>query len=546
MAGFSPLDATCALPPAVNEPVRTYAPGSPERASIKTKLKAMMGERIDLPLIIGKAELRTGVLQPAAMPHRHAHVLADVHMASATEIQAAIAAALKARDAWTAVPWQERANIFLRAAELLSGPYRDTLNAATMLGQSKTVHQAEIDSAAELVDFWRFNAAFLAEIYAHQPISPAGTWNRSDYRPLDGFVYAVTPFNFTSIAGNLPSAPALAGNTVVWKPASTARFSAHFILEILLKAGLPPGVINLVYGKAAEVSELVLRHPSLAGVHFTGSTEVFNEIMRRTSEQRYRSYPRLVGETGGKNFILAHSSADLDALVTAIVRGGFEYQGQKCSAVSRVYIPRSIAGAVRERLTAAVAEIRAGDIADFRNFMGAVIDQASWRKLHDAQEEARSTSCYRVICGGTADAKEGWFIAPTIVEADDPSARLMREELFGPIVTMYCFDDAKFFDTIGLIDRSADYGLTGAIFAQDVEVVAAAQSGLRHAAGNFYINDKPTGAVVGQQPFGGGRASGTNDKAGSMWNLMRWISPRTIKETYLPPRDFRYPFMEER
>jgi 1-pyrroline-5-carboxylate dehydrogenase len=543
MAGFAPLDAVCTLPPVVNEPIRTYAPGSTERASIKTKLESMAQDRIDLPLVIGGREIRTGVLQPAVMPHRHTHVLADAHMASQTEIQAAIAAALEARAGWAAMPWQERANIFLRAADLLSGPCRDTLNAATMLGQSKTVHQAEIDSAAELADFWRFNAAFLAQIYAHQPISPPGTWNRVDYRPLDGFVFAVTPFNFTSIAGNLPSAPALAGNTVVWKPASTAKYSAHFIMDILCKAGLPAGVINLVHGNASEVSGLALSHPMLAGVHFTGSTEVFNAIVRRVGEGHYRSYPRLVGETGGKNFIVAHVSADIEALVTAIIRGGFEYQGQKCSAASRIYIPSSIASAVRERLVAGVADIAMGDITDFRNFMGAVIDKSSWQKLHEAQEEARHAPSYKILCGGAADAAEGWFISPTVVETVDPTARLMREELFGPVVTMYCYDDAAFADTIALIDRSSDYGLTGAIFAREAHAIATAQSGLRHAAGNFYINDKPTGAVVAQQPFGGGRASGTNDKAGSMWNLMRWISPRTIKETYLPPKDYRYPFM---
>ncbi len=541
----APLDAIISLPPAVNEPVKSYAPGSPERAAIKDKLKEMAATRIELPLVIGGKEIRTGTLQPATMPHRHTHVLADAHLAGAGEIDAAITAALAARHDWSTMPWQERANIFLRAADLLSGPYRDVLNAATMLGQSKTVHQAEIDATAELADFWRFNTAFLAQIYAHQPISPAGAFNRVDYRPLDGFIYAVTPFNFTSIAGNLPSAPALCGNTVVWKPASTATYSAHFILEILRRAGLPDGVINLVYGRGPAVSERVLAHKMLAGVHFTGSTDVFNAIVRRIGEGGYRSYPRVVGETGGKNFILAHASADVAALVTAIIRGGFEYQGQKCSAASRIYIPRSLAGAVRERLAAEVATIRMGDVADFRNFVGAVIDHASWRKLHAAQEEAQHSPDCRVLCGGTANAAEGWFVAPTIVETTNPDTRLMKEELFGPIVTMFVYDEAAYADTIGLIDRGSDYGLTGAVFASDVAAIAAAQAGLRQAAGNFYINDKPTGAIVGQQPFGGGRASGTNDKAGSMWNLMRWLSPRTIKETFVPPKDYRYPFMGE-
>lgn len=545
MTRFASLDAVCSLPPAVNEPVKSYAPGTPERSSIKAKLKQMAANRIELPLIIGGEEVRTGALQTSIIPHRHAQVLADAHLAGSAEIDNAIAAALAARNTWSAMPWQERANIFLRAADLLSGPYRDTLNAATMLGQSKTVHQAEIDAAAELADFWRFNATFLASIYSQQPLSPPGVFNRVDYRPLDGFVFAVTPFNFTSIAGNLPSAPALCGNTVLWKPASTAKYAAHVIMEILRNAGLPGGVINLVYGKGAEVSQRALAQPLLAGVHFTGSTEVFNTIVRRVGEGGYRSYPRLVGETGGKNFILAHASADVEALVTAIIRGGFEYQGQKCSAASRLYIPKSLAAAVRERLVAGVDGINVGDVADFRNFMGAVIDEASWQKLKGAQDEARRDPAYRILCGGTADSREGWFIAPTVVETSDPGARLMKEELFGPIVTLYVYEDAQFAETVDLVDRGSDYGLTGAIFATDIDAVAAAQAGLRHAAGNFYINDKPTGAVVGQQPFGGGRASGTNDKAGSMWNLMRWLSPRTIKETFVPPRDWRYPFMAE-
>jgi len=542
---FDSLDAVCSLPAVVNEPVRSYAPGSPERAAVKARLDAMARQRIELPLIVSGREIRTGKLQPSVMPHRHGHVLADAHLAGRSEIEAAIAAALEARVSWSATPWQERAAVFLRAAELLSGPCRDTLNAATMLGQSKTVHQAEIDAAAELADFWRFNAAFLAQIYAHQPISPPGAWNRVDYRPLDGFVYAVTPFNFTSIAGNLPTAPALAGNTVLWKPASSAKYSAHFIMDILRRAGLPDGVINLVYGKASQISDIALAHPLLAGVHFTGSTEVFNAIVRRVGEGGYRSYPRLVGETGGKNFILAHASADVPALATAIIRGGFEYQGQKCSAASRIYVPKSLWRELRDRLVADIESIAMGDVADFHNFMGAVIDEASWSKLSEAQEEARRNPAYKIVCGGGADAKTGWFIAPTLVQSTDPHARLMKEELFGPIVTAYVYDDAAFADTIGLVDRSSDYGLTGAIFATDIGAIAAAQSGLRHAAGNFYINDKPTGAVVGQQPFGGGRASGTNDKAGSMWNLMRWISPRTIKETFVPPKDYRYPFMAE-
>jgi 1-pyrroline-5-carboxylate dehydrogenase len=545
MTAFASLDAVPGIPPAVNEPVKSYAPGSPERAAIKAKLKALSGERRELPCIINGKEVSGGRMQPVTMPHHHGHVLAEAHPAGGSEIEAAVNAALAARAGWSSLPWQERAGVFLRAADLLSGPWRDTLNAATMLGQSKTVHQAEIDAAAELADFWRFNAAFLARIYAEQPLSPPGNWNRSDYRPLDGFVLALTPFNFTSIAGNLPTAPALCGNTVVWKPAGTAKYAAHFIMALLRQAGLPDGVINLVYGQGQAVAEIALSHPLLAGVHFTGSTEVFNAIVKRTGEGRYRSYPRLVGETGGKNFILAHPSAEVEALATAIIRGGFEYQGQKCSAASRLYVPANLWPGLRDRLAAGIESIAYGDVADFRNFMGAVIDEAAWNKLSAAQEEARSDPAYRLICGGAADAREGWFIGPTLVQTRDPVSRLMCEELFGPIVTVFVYDAAAYEDTIALIDRSSDYGLTGAVFATERAAVTAAQTGLRQAAGNFYINDKPTGAVVGQQPFGGARASGTNDKAGSMWNLMRWLSPRTVKENFVPPKEWRYPFMGE-
>jgi 1-pyrroline-5-carboxylate dehydrogenase len=544
MAAFQPMDGVSRLPILRNEVVRSYAPDSAERATLKAQLARMSEERIELPLFIGGEEVRTGRLGTSVMPHRHNHVLADVHLVSEREIDSAIGAAVKARAQWSKTPWEERVAVFLRAADLLSGPHRDTLNAATMLGQSKTAHQAEIDSAAELVDFWRFNAAFLREIYTHQPISPEGTWNRVDYRPLDGFVYAITPFNFTSIAGNLPTAPALAGNTVVWKPAGAARYSAHFIMEILRRAGLPPGVINLVYGSAEAVSDAALAHPLLSGIHFTGSTDVFNGIMRQVSERQYRSYPRIVGETGGKNFILAHVSADLDALATAVLRGGFEYQGQKCSAASRIYVPRSLWPRLRDKLVADVEKIGVGDICDFRNFMGAVIDKTAWNRLKAAQDEAHHEAKYKIVCGGKADASEGWFISPTIVESTDPKARLMMEELFGPIVTVYPYEDASYADMITHIDNVSAYGLTGAVFASDIAAVSQAQAGLRHAAGNFYINDKPTGAIVGQQPFGGGRASGTNDKAGSVWNLIRWISPRAIKETFVPPKDFRYPYME--
>lgn len=535
-----------ARPPApVNERVRDYAPGSPERASLRQALQRMSGERIELPLVIGADEVRTGALLTAVMPHDHAHVLADAHLAGPTQIQAAVAAAKAAAPEWANRHWSERAAVFLRAAELLAGPWRDKLNAATMLGQSKTVHQAEIDSAAELIDFWRFNVEFMLRIYSEQPLSASGTWNRMDYRPLEGFVYAVTPFNFTAIAANLPSAPALMGNTVVWKPAATAMYSAHFIMQLLRAAGLPDGVINLVYGDAAKVSDIVLADPALAGVHFTGSTSVFNGIMQRVAGQigRYRNYPRIVGETGGKNFVLAHPSADVAALATGIVRGGFEYQGQKCSAASRVFVPRSLWPQVRERLCDDIATIRVGDVADFSNFMGAVIDEKAWRKHSAAIEEARTRPDSEILTGGRTSKERGYFVDPTLIVTTDLDSKLLREEFFGPIVTAYIYEDRDFTETLGRIDASGHYGLTGCIFARDRTAIAQATLGLRHAAGNFYINDKPTGAVVGQQPFGGGRASGTNDKAGSIWNLIRWASPRAIKETFVPAQDYRYPFL---
>jgi 1-pyrroline-5-carboxylate dehydrogenase len=538
------FDGLAELPTLANEPIKSYAVGSPERISIKAKLKQMAAQRITLPLVIAGQDICTGTLEAEIMPHDHAHVLADAHLAGPAEIDAAIASCLAARHDWAATPWPERAAIFLRAADLLSGPWRDTLNAATMLGQSKTVHQAEIDSAAELADFFRFNALFLKQLYNIQPLSTGGCWNRVDYRPLDGFVYAVTPFNFTSIAGNLPAAPALCGNTVLWKPSAAAKYSAHFVMALLREAGLPDGVINLVYGNAEEVTSIALAHPLLAGIHFTGSTAVFQSLGQRVGAGRYRSYPRLVGETGGKNFILAHQSADAAALSTAIVRGAFEYQGQKCSAASRLYLPKSLWPEIRDRVAADMDSIAMGDVADFRNFMGAVIHEGAWTRLAGAIAEAREAP-YRIIRGGKADKSQGYFIAPTLVETVDPKARLMRDELFGPLATAYIYDDAAYGDVIGLVDSGSDYGLTGAVFAAEKGAVLAAQNGLRHAAGNFYINDKPTGAVVGQQPFGGGRASGTNDKAGSLWNLIRWVSPRNIKETFVPPRDFRYPFMSD-
>jgi len=507
----------------------------------------MSGERIEIASVIGGRPVRTGKVSPSVMPHRHSHVLADVHLGGPKEVEAAIGAAAAAAPGWAATPWEDRAAILLRAADLLAGPWRDTLNAATMLGQSKTVHQAEIDAAAELIDFWRFNVEYLVRIYADQPISSPGVWNRVDYRPLEGFVFAVSPFNFTSIGGNLATAPALMGNTVLWKPASTAAFAAHFIMAILTEAGLPDGVINLVYGSGATIGDAVIGSADLAGVHFTGSTDVFQGMWRTVGQNisRYRGYPRLVGETGGKNFILAHPSADVDALVAGIVRGGFEYQGQKCSAASRVFIPRSLWKSVSAKLEEEVGSIRMGDVADFGNFMGAVIDKPSLDKHRAAIAEARKHPGTSILVGGGVDDSVGYFVEPTVVVTDDPGFRLLRDELFGPIVTAYVYPDARFDETIELIDGQSPYALTGSIFAQERAAILRAQSGLRQAAGNFYINDKPTGAVVGQQPFGGARASGTNDKAGSMWNLIRWASPRSIKESLAPATDYRYPFLSQ-
>ncbi|HLG72696.1 MAG TPA: L-glutamate gamma-semialdehyde dehydrogenase [Chloroflexota bacterium] len=532
-------------PKAVNEPVLSYAPGTPERAALREKLASMAGQRMEIASIVGGKDLRTGALAQAVMPHCHSHVLADVHMGGAEETRQAIQAAKWTWESWSRASCEERAAIFLRAAELLSGPWRSTINAATMLNQSKTAHQAEIDSACELADFWRFNVEYAARLYDEQPESSPGVWNRMEYRPLEGFVFAVTPFNFTSIAGNLPTAPALMGNTVIWKPASTAMYSAYWIMRLLSAAGLPDGVINLVFGRASEIGDTALANEGLAGVHFTGSTEVFHGMWRTIGErvESYRNYPRVVGETGGKDFILAHASADVDALVAAIIRGSFEYQGQKCSASSRIFVAEDIWPAVRERLVAETGTIRMGDVADFRNFMGAVIDRSAFERHRSAIEEARNTPGTHILAGGGTDGREGWFVEPTVVVTEDAGSRLLREELFGPITTVFVFRD--FAETLRLIDTSTAYGLTGAIFATDRAAVGQAEGELRHAAGNFYVNDKPTGAVVGQQPFGGARASGTNDKAGSLWNLIRWVSPRTIKETFVPPKDYRYAFLDE-
>ncbi|HXY81562.1 MAG TPA: L-glutamate gamma-semialdehyde dehydrogenase [Gaiellaceae bacterium] len=533
-------------PEPYNEPVKSYAPGSPEREELSRRLRELASQQLDLPLVIGGEEVRTGDTFEAVMPHRRAHVLATVHKGGAAEVERAVAAAATAWQDWSRTPWEERAAVILRASELLAGPWRSTLNAATMLGQSKTAHQAEIDSACELIDFWRFNVRYMTRIYEEQPVSSPGVWNRLEYRPLEGFVFAVTPFNFTAIAGNLPTSVALMGNTVVWKPASTAAYGAWWLMKLYEAAGLPPGVINLVYGSGSQVGDPALASPGLAGIHFTGSTDVFNGMWKTvaTNLDSYRNYPRIVGETGGKDFIVAHPSADVDALATAIVRGSFEYQGQKCSAASRIFAPSNLWPELRERLVEQVRGLRMGDVSDYSNFMGAVIDGSSFATQKAAIDEAKASGGKAsVLVGGGTEDRDGWFVEPTVIETSDPDFRTMREELFGPVVTAFVYDQRRYGETLDLIDRGAPYGLTGAVFARDRTAVDAAREKLRYAAGNFYVNDKPTGAVVGQQPFGGARASGTNDKAGSMWNLIRWVSPRTIKETFVPPTDYRYPFL---
>jgi 1-pyrroline-5-carboxylate dehydrogenase len=532
-------------PAAVNEPVKSYAPGSPERAELRTRLEQMAAERVHIPMVIGGEHVETGTTFEAVMPHRRLHVLADVEKGGAAEVERAIAAARAAHPVWSRTPWHERAAVFLRAAELVAGPWRSTINAATMLNQSKTAYQAEIDAACETIDFLRFNAEYLVRIYDEQPVSSPGVWNRMEYRALEGFVFAVSPFNFTAIGANLTTSPAVMGNTVVWKPASAQALSASITMRILEEAGLPPGVINLVFGPGAEIGAAALASPDLAGVHFTGSTGVFQSIWRTIGSDigRYRNYPRLVGETGGKDFILAHPSANPAEVATAIVRGSFEYQGQKCSASSRLYIPSNLWGDVRETLEREVGSIAMGDVSDFTNFMGAVIDESSFRTQRDAIAEARASGA-EIVAGGGTDDREGWFVEPTVIKTDDPEFRLLRDELFGPVVTAYVYDESKWADTLDLVDSTGSYALTGAVFSNDRYAIHEAQEALRYAAGNLYVNDKPTGAVVGQQPFGGARASGTNDKAGSMWNLIRWVSPRTIKETLVPATDYRYPFQQ--
>jgi 1-pyrroline-5-carboxylate dehydrogenase len=536
------------VPAPVNEPVLSYAPGTAEREALKAQLARMQGEEIEIPLVIGGREVRTGNTGRQVMPHDHGHVLATYHLAGEAEVRAAAAAAREAQREWAHWPWEDRLAVFLRAAELVATRYRPVMNAATMLGQSKTAYQAEIDSACELIDFLRFNAAFAQQIYAEQPRSSAGMWNRLDHRPLEGFIYAITPFNFTAIAGNLPSAPAMLGNVALWKPAATAIYSGYHFMKILQEAGLPDGVINFVPGEPVAVSNVALNSPDLAGIHFTGSTGVFQSLWRTVSDQisSYRSYPRLVGETGGKDFILAHASADPQAVATAIVRGGYEYQGQKCSAASRVYVPESLWPQVRDLTTEMMSRIRVGDVADFRNFMGAVIDRKAFDKITGYIEHAKAAADVEIVAGGTYDGDKGYFIDPTLVRAQNSGYQLMCEEVFGPVVSAYVYPDRDWSETLRIVDETTPYALTGAVFSTERAPLVEADRALRNAAGNYYVNDKPTGAVVGQQPFGGGRASGTNDKAGSILNLLRWISPRTIKETFVPATAFEYPFMDEK
>jgi 1-pyrroline-5-carboxylate dehydrogenase len=529
-----------------NEPVLSYAPGSSERAALKAALGTVGARQVDIPAVVNGREIRTGVTQNVISPHCHQRILAKTHQADRATIESAVQTAVEAQRDWAHWRFEDRAAVFLRAAEMLAGTHRQLLNAATMLGQSKTAFQAEIDSACELIDFLRFNVHYAERIYQEQPDSAPGVWNRLDHRPLEGFVYAITPFNFTAIGGNLPTAPALMGNTVIWKPAASAMLSNWYFYRLLIEAGLPPGVINFLPGDPIEVSETLLADRRLAGIHFTGSTAVFQTLWKSIAAHldRYAGYPRIVGETGGKDFILAHPSADVDALAIGIVRGAYEYQGQKCSAASRAYIPDTIWPAVRDRVVSMIEDIRMGDVADFRNFMGAVIDRRSFSRLKDHLERAKGDPGVQVLTGGGADDSVGFFVQPTLLQVENPEYRLMCEEIFGPVLTVHVYPAARWEETLRLVDQTSPYALTGAVFSRDRKAITEADKALRYSAGNYYINDKPTGAVVGQQPFGGSRASGTNDKAGSILNLLRWVSPRSIKETLNPPKDYRYPYMD--
>ncbi len=535
------------VPPTKNEPVLTYAPGSKERGELKKQLDAFRSVELDIPMIIGGEEIRTGKKVSIYPPHDLHHCLGHYHQGDEEQVHQAIDAAMNARSQWAGLSWEHRASIFLKAADLVSGPYRQKINAASMLGQSKSAFQAEIDSACEFADFLRFNVQYMTQIYSDQPSSAPGIWNRLEYRPLEGFVFALTPFNFTSIAGNLPSAPAMMGNVVIWKPSKTAIYSANIIMQIFREAGVPDGVINLVFASGPVIAKEVFEHPEFAGFHFTGSTGVFQSIWKTIGENihRYKTYPRIVGETGGKDFIIAHRSCDTKAVATAITRGAFEYQGQKCSAASRAYIPASCWEDIRILIHDQLADLKMGPPEDFRNFMNAVIDEASFDKLAGAIKEAKEHPEAEIIEGGGYDKSVGYFIEPTVILTTNPLYRTMEEELFGPVMTIYVYDDMKFDETLDILDKTSIYALTGAVFAQDRYVINKVTNKLVNAAGNFYINDKPTGAVVGQQPFGGARGSGTNDKAGSLLNMMRWVSPRTIKENFVPPADYKYPYMEE-
>ncbi|MES2733780.1 MAG: L-glutamate gamma-semialdehyde dehydrogenase [Bacteroidota bacterium] len=535
------------VPAPKNEPILNYAPGSKERKDLKDAIELARNQQIEIPMYIGGQEVFTEQRKPINPPHDHQHILGYFHEGDVSYVAQAIQAALNAKEAWANLNWEHRASIFLKAAELIAGPYRSKLNAATMLGQSKNAFQAEIDSACEIIDFLRFNVFFANQIYEQQPESSAGIWNRTEHRPLEGFIFALTPFNFTAIAGNLPTAPALMGNTVVWKPADSQIYSAYVLMQIFREAGVPDGVINLIYVNGPEAGKVIFAHPDFAGIHFTGSTGVFQSIWKAIGENihRYKSYPRIVGETGGKDFVLAHHSAHPQALATALVRGAFEYQGQKCSAASRAYIPANLWEEVKGYMLADLADIKMGGVEDFSNFFNAVIDERSFDKIVRYLDEAKKNPTVKVIAGGNYDKTKGYFVEPTVLEVLDPQYVTMCEEIFGPILTIYIYQPDNFEDILTLVDSTSPYALTGAIFAQDRYAIDLASQKLVHAAGNFYINDKPTGAVVGQQPFGGARASGTNDKAGSMINLLRWVSPRTIKETFSPPIDYTYPFMQE-
>jgi len=534
------------VPTPTNEPVYDYAPGTPEREALKATLKAMKEKPVEVPLYIGNEQIKTGNKKRLSSPHNHQHTLGHYHEGDASHVEQAIDSALNVKESWENMPWEQRAAIFLKAADLIAGPYRYQMNAATMLGQSKTAHQSEIDAVCELIDFLRFNVHYMAQVYEQQPpISPKGIWNRLEQRPLEGFILAITPFNFTAIAGNLPTSAAMMGNVVLWKPAETQVYAANLLMQIFREAGLPDGVVNLINVDGPVVGDIVFKHPDFAGLHFTGSTKVFKELWKTIGNNidHYRSYPRIVGETGGKDFIMAHKSADPKALATAMLRGAFEFQGQKCSAASRAYIPNNLWEEVKGYLMEDIRHLKVGDVEDFRNFMGAVISETAFDKIAGYIDAAREAELAEILVGGDYDKSEGYFIQPTVIQAHDPKYATMQEEIFGPVLTVYVYQAERFEETLELVDQTSPYALTGAIFSQDRAAVELANRKLRHSAGNFYINDKPTGAVVGQQPFGGARGSGTNDKAGAMLNLLRWVSPRTIKETFVPPYDFRYPYM---